>query len=109
MIEVRVRRAADGSVAEIRVEGHAGYAEPGEDIVCAGVSALVVTALIGLKKVAGHPHEGKATSGRMYCKVKAGGTPDSTAKAQAILETTLLGLQDIAKDYNHFVRVTEGG
>lgn len=109
MTEVKVRRAPDGSIAEIRVSGHAGFADFGEDIVCAAVSALVVTALIGLKKVAMHPHEGKASSGLMYCKVKPGGTPESATKAQAILETTVLGLRDIAKDYHQFVRVTEGG
>lgn len=104
-----MRRAPDGAVIELRVKGHTGYAEQGEDIVCAGVSALVVTCLIGLKKVAGHPHEGKARAGSMYCKLLPGGTPESAARAQAILETTVLGLQDIAKDYHQFVRVTEGG
>lgn len=109
MTEVQVRRAPDGTIAEIRVNGHTGFAEEGEDIVCAAVTALAVTALIGLKRVARHPFEGKATTGLMYCKVQPGGTPETAAKAQAILETTVLGLRDIAKDYNQFVRVTEGG
>lgn len=109
MTNVQVRRAPDGSVLEIRVKGHAGYADHGEDIVCAGISALVETTLIGLKKVAGHPHEGKAVSGSAVIKLKPGGTPESYMKAQAILETTVLGLQDIAKDYHQYVRVTEGG
>ncbi|HYF91397.1 MAG TPA: ribosomal-processing cysteine protease Prp [Symbiobacteriaceae bacterium] len=109
MTEVQVRRAPDGTVTELRVAGHTDYAERGEDIVCAGVSALVVTCLIGLKKVARHPHAGKARAGSMYCRLLPGGTPDSAARAQAILETTVLGLQDIARDYHQFVRVTEGG
>lgn len=107
MIRVQVRRAPDGSIVEVRTEGHAAYAEPGEDIVCAGVTALVVTALIGLKRVARHPHEGKATSGMAYCKVLTGGTPESMMKAQAILETTVMGLKDIAKDYKAYICVTE--
>lgn len=109
MIAVQVWRAPDGGIAELRVTGHANFAEHGEDIVCAGVSALVVSALIGLKRVAGHPHDGRATAGQMYCKLKPGGTPESVTKAQAILETTLLGLKDIAKDYHKFIRVQEGG
>lgn len=109
MTEVQVRRASDGAISEIQVTGHTGYAEEGEDIVCAGVSALVVTALIGMKRVAQHPYEGRASSAKMYCKVKPGGTPESAMKAQAILETTVLGLQDLAKDYHQFVRITEGG
>lgn len=109
MIAVQIQRTPDGAIAELRVSGHAEYADPGEDIVCAGVSALVQSALLGLKQVAKHPHEGKATSGRMHCRVKAGGTPESTLKAQAILETTVIGLRDIAKEYHQFIRVTEGG
>lgn len=109
MTKVQVRRAADGAVVELRVEGHTGFAEEGEDIVCAAVTALVVTALIGVKRVAKHPHEGKATSGRAYCKLLPGGTAESAMKAQAILETTVLGLRDIEQDYKPFVRVTEGG
>lgn len=109
MIEVQVRRMQDGAIAELRVKGHAGYADHGQDIVCAGVTALVVTALIGLKRVAGHPHDGKATAGSMYCRLKPGGSADSAARAQVILETTVLGLSDLAKDYKDFVHVTEGG
>jgi uncharacterized protein YsxB (DUF464 family) len=109
MTEVQVRRAPDGTITELHVSGHAGYAEQGEDIVCAAVTALVVTAQIGLKRVAKHPYEGKAKSGLAYCKLKPGGTPESAARAQVILETTVLGLLDIAKDYHQFIRVTEGG
>ncbi|MFZ5816383.1 MAG: ribosomal-processing cysteine protease Prp [Bacillota bacterium] len=109
MITVQVRRAPDGSIAEVRTEGHAAFAEYGQDIVCAAVTALVVTALIGLKRVARHPHEGKASSGKAYCKLLPGGTAESAIKAQAILETTVLGLRDIEKDYKDFIRVTEGG
>jgi uncharacterized protein YsxB (DUF464 family) len=106
---VQVRRAADGSILEIRAKGHAGFAEMGEDIVCAAITALVCTALLGLEKVAKHPFEGKATAGLAYLKVKPGGTPTSQLQAQAILQTTVLGLLDIAEDYHQYVHVTEGG
>jgi len=109
VITVRVGRAEDGSVISLHTEGHAGFADPGEDIVCAAVTALVVTALIGLKRVAAHPHEGRAGSGKAWCRLLPGGTPESLLKAQAILETTVLGLKDIEKDYKDYVRVTEGG
>lgn len=109
MVKVQVRRAPDGTVTELRVTGHAGYADHGEDIVCAGVTALVVTAMLGVDKVAEHPFEGEARSGKAFCKLLPGGTPESAAKAQTILETAVLGLKDIAKDYPKFVRVTEGG
>ena len=39
MIEITI----DRKKLSIRVSGHAGYAEKGKDIICAGVSALVQT------------------------------------------------------------------
>ena len=45
MIEVNVR--PDG----ITVDGHAGYAECGKDIVCAGVTALIQTLIGSLKEL----------------------------------------------------------
>ena len=38
---IRVYYARDGNSHELSVRGHADYAEHGQDIVCAGVSALV--------------------------------------------------------------------
>lgn len=107
MIKVQVRRGLLG-VEELRVTGHAGFAAHGQDIVCAAVSALVQTALMGLEKVAGQPFEAEVSEGNVRCRLKQG-APEANAKAQPILETTVLGLQDIANSYPKFVRFTEGG
>jgi uncharacterized protein len=37
---------------KIDVRGHAGYAEHGKDIVCAGVSAITQAAILGLQALA---------------------------------------------------------
>jgi uncharacterized protein YsxB (DUF464 family) len=42
---------ADGQM-KIEAAGHANYAEHGKDIVCAAVSAIMQTALLGLQAVA---------------------------------------------------------
>ena len=46
---------ADGSVSGFRAEGHSGYAAYGEDILCAAISALTQTTLLGLLNVIGIP------------------------------------------------------
>ena len=43
---IRARYNRDGETHTLSVNGHAGYGEKGQDIVCAGVSAIVF-ALIG--------------------------------------------------------------
>ena len=45
MIKVTIYKTERQEYAGFDMEGHAGYAEAGEDIVCAGVSALVINAL----------------------------------------------------------------
>ena len=47
MITVRVRNP-DGFPYALSSTGHAGYAEPGQDIMCAAVSALATTTLSAL-------------------------------------------------------------
>lgn len=43
----------DNSIVLVESIGHTGYAEEGYDIVCAAVSSVLQTALLGLLNVAG--------------------------------------------------------
>ena len=42
MINITVKKR-NGSYLDFLSRGHAGYAEEGQDIVCAAVSALIIT------------------------------------------------------------------
>lgn len=42
MTKVLIRRDRAGHYLSFHCKGHAGYAEEGEDIVCAGISAIVI-------------------------------------------------------------------
>ena len=55
MTTVRVFRRPDGAISGFDANGHAGYAEAGEDIVCAAVSALTEATLNGLQSVVKAP------------------------------------------------------
>ena len=44
MITITVKKR-NGNYLEFVSKGHAGYAEEGQDIVCAAVSVLVITAM----------------------------------------------------------------
>lgn len=45
MTRVEIIRSRDGSYQSFLCRGHAGYAEEGEDIVCAGISAIVINTI----------------------------------------------------------------
>lgn len=94
----------DGYISALRVQGHSGTAPHGEDIVCAAVSALAQTALLGIGK---HLHRDVdwhvLASGDLYLKLKS--APDDLT--QAILETARLGFVEIAKANPGAVRIDD--
>lgn len=51
MIEITVEQKSPGRL-RIQIKGHAGYADKGKDIVCAGVSTLFYTLLNHAEKSA---------------------------------------------------------
>ncbi len=92
----------------VKAEGHSGYAASGSDIVCAAVSAVVQTAVLGVERVAGC--EAESRKGGALLEARFARPVDDAgrwAKAQAILETTLLGLREIEEGRESYVRVIE--
>lgn len=104
MIHIEIKRNLDGKISSYRVQGHSGTAPKGEDIVCAGISALAQTALFGLGK---HLHQDMDflvdPSGDLRMELR--GEPDDLT--EAILETMRLGFAEIAKANPNAVRLTE--
>lgn len=104
MIEVWVRR--DGArIAGYRVEGHAGWAESGSDIVCAAVSALAIAAANGLDRLAGAVSKSESSEGRLEVALKGGIGWEAEVKAEAILETMLGALRDIRDEYPGRIKI----
>ena len=103
MITVEVIRDNNQAIAGFQVSGHAQAAPHGQDIVCAGVSALTQSAIMGIERHLRREIDLRQDAGSL--KVKLSGQPDSLTGA--ILETMLLGLTEIAKLYPKSVRITE--
>ena len=85
------------------VKGHAGYAEAGQDIVCAAVSVLTTTCVNALETVAGVKPLVKATAGRMILALPANAGRD----AQVIMKTLRQGLRDLAEQYSRYILLNE--
>ena len=52
MVSIGIQRNSEDQVIGCHLSGHAGYDEHGFDIVCAAVSALSATAMLGLTQIA---------------------------------------------------------
>lgn len=107
LVEVRIARAADGTISGFRVRGHSGLAPRGADVVCAGVSALVQTAALGLQERLGVAADITAADGEFACRLELDLRPELALRAQDVLETMCLGLREIAAQSPRQVRLRE--
>ncbi|MFY9272078.1 MAG: ribosomal-processing cysteine protease Prp, partial [Thermacetogeniaceae bacterium] len=97
MIRATFFENSSGELQGFIVEGHAGYAPAGEDIVCAGVSALVQTAVAGLKHfltVAPLVENRTKSESSVFVKLKLPDhlSEEDTRNAQVLLKTMELGM-----------------
>ncbi len=94
-----------GSVKGFHAEGHSGYADHGEDIVCAAVSALTQTAYLGLTELTDAEVMIDQRDGELHLELKPGITPAAEEKAELILGTMLLGLRAIEENYTGYLKI----
>ena len=106
MISVIINREGK-RICAIYANGHAGYGNPGEDIICSGVSTLLFTAANALEDICGYDGEsffrvsGKGTEDvNLRITVPDQGDDETRNRAQIIMRTCELGLIGIARDYN---------
>ena len=75
--------------------GHSGYADPGQDIVCAGISALYETLAMHPLTYAG---DGRSGNNEHFVWAK----PGTYCVMRPIFEAFAIGMETIAKQYpNH--------
>ncbi len=103
MTHVDVKRNVEGQIVECHFQGHAGVAPYGEDIVCAAISMLSQTSILGLHEVAQQAMEYQMEDGELHILL----SEPINESGQAILETMLLGIKNVADQYSDFVRVSE--
>ena len=94
MIVVSVR--LDG----ITIEGHAGYAEPGKDIVCAGVTALAENLIDSIESLTEDKIQYEVSPGKVDIHYK-----DLSEDAKLLVDSFFLGICGIAQDFPEHVKI----
>jgi uncharacterized protein YsxB (DUF464 family) len=109
MLKAKLLRKAGtiggGVLCGFTVEGHAGFAKHGKDIVCAGVSAIAQAALFGLKDILGDAVKSEISPG--YLQVSVDERHASEEGPKAIFRTLELGLKAIEHSYPGAVELSE--
>lgn len=92
--------AVDARKGRITIDGHAGYAEAGKDIVCAGVTALTQTLIKSLEDLTSDSIQYDITSGRADIHFK-----DLSEAGKLLVDSFFLGICGIAQDFPEHVKI----
>ena len=97
MTHVSIIKTRDGRYRGFNCIGHSGYADAGEDIVCAAISVLVINTINSLEVLADEKVQlvTNETEGLIDCRL----TDTNNEKSQLLLASMILGLQEIKKQY----------
>ena len=100
-------RTKSGKIHSFTMSGHADFAAHGEDIVCAGASAVsigMVNAIEILTGVAAKANQ--SDSGFLECIFPENLSAETDKKVQLLLEAMVVSLQEIEKAYGHHIKIT---
>ncbi len=99
MTSITIYKNKDNLYTGFDCVGHAGYADAGEDVVCAGVSALVINAInsIGSFTEEKFSVDTEEESGRIVFRLEVPSGHDS----YLLLQSMVLGLQGIMNQYGN--------
>ncbi len=100
MIRAEVRRQG-GEIRYLRVRGHADAGPYGHDLVCAAVSAVVQTAILGLRELDPSAPPGEIRDGDVQWQGR------TTDQGQAVLAACVIGLRDIARSHSGSLSLIE--
>lgn len=97
MIIISINKNADGICDGVRVEGHAGYADNGQDIVCAAVSVLVINTINSIEQFTKDVFhlEAEEETGLIELKMISSISNETTL----LLNSLILGLQGVEESY----------
>ncbi len=106
MTKVGIRKQG-GKIVSVTCDGHTGYGVHGEDIVCAALSSIVQTAVLGLMAVAGIrvALERDDAVGFLRATLPRDLSESERHDADVILETMCMGIADLYEGYSDFIEM----
>ena len=97
----------NNKIATVECDGHTNYGERGEDIVCAALSSVVQTALLGLLVVACVEVDISRNDEQGYLKFSLPQNLNNAdaEKCEVILQTMLCGVSDLHTGFSDFIEL----
>lgn len=106
MTAVKVVRK-NNDIVSFSCDGHTDYGDEGEDILCAALSSIVQTAVLGLMQVACINVDYKVhhKEGLLTAKLPEKLSSTDRNNANMILETMFLGISDLTIEYGKYIKL----
>ena len=98
----------EDTILSFEITGHAGYADAGEDIVCAAVSVLAIETVNSIEKMANHRMTVKQADedgGYLFAHVQSNVVGKQHEITQILLKHLYLSLQDVHETYPDYVQL----
>ena len=89
------------------ISGHSGYAEAGQDIVCAAISAVVTMAEATINDVCGAKAKVRVKDEDTRITLTLPASCDEEESVQAVLSGMMLTLIGLREDYPDYIEVLE--
>ena len=89
------------------ISGHSGYAEAGQDIVCAAISAVVTMAEATINDICGAKAKVRVKDADARITLTLPASCDEEESIQAVLAGMLLTLCSLRDDYPDYIEVLE--
>ena len=89
------------------ISGHSGYAEAGQDIVCAAISAIVTMAETTINDVCGAKAKVRVKDEQARITLTLPTSCDEEEAVQAVLSGMMLTLLSLREDYPDYIEVLE--
>jgi len=107
MINITIYRKKTGSIQSFVMSGHAWFAEHGQDIVCAGASAVSFGAINAIHELTGvTPDIEQGEDGFLRCSIPENLSESIQEKIQILLEGMVISLQTIEEQYGEHIKIT---
>ena len=98
MTQITFHKTSAGEYIGFSCDGHAGFADYGDDIVCASISVLVINTINSLVEITGeHMHvESDEDAGIIRCRFVNQPLKETS---KILMDSLVLGLTQIEKQY----------
>ena len=97
----------DERITGFSVSGHSGYAEAGQDILCASISAAVTMAEATINEVCGAKAKVRVKDEEARVTLTLPTSCDEEESVQAVLAGMMLTLCSMRDDYPDYIEVLE--